>query len=81
MYENSLDSATSAEDQGTRRLSVSLGHSRTAEVSSLMESSRNLITEWDQAHIIRETSERTACEENVMGGYGKPMVGNQKVSD
>ena len=44
MYENSLDSATSAEDQGTRHLSVRLGRSRTEEVTSLMKSSRNLIT-------------------------------------
>ena len=63
MYENSLDSAISAEDQGRRRRSVSLGHSRTAEVTSLVESSRNLITGWDQAHIIRETNERAVCEE------------------
>ena len=63
MYENSPDSATFAEDQGTRHQSVSPGRSRTAEVTSLVESSRNLITGWDQAHIIRETNERAACEE------------------
>ena len=63
MYKNSLDSATSAEDQGTRHLIVSPGRSRMAEVTSLTESSRNLITGWDQAHISRETNERAACEE------------------
>ena len=63
MYENSLDSAISAEDQGIRRRSVRLGRNGMAEVTSLMESSRNLITGWDQAHIIRETNERAACEE------------------
>ena len=62
MYKNSLDSAISAEDQDIRRLSVSPGRSRTAEVTSLEESSRNQITGWDKAHIIRETSERAAHE-------------------
>ena len=63
MYENSLDSAIYVEDQGIRHRSVRLGRSRTAEVTSLVESSCNLITGWDQAHIIRETNERAACEE------------------
>ena len=63
MYGNSLASATSAEDQGTRHRSVRLGHSRMAEVTSLMESLLNLITVWDQAHIIRETNERVIREE------------------
>ena len=63
MYENTLDSATSVEDQGTRHRSVSLSCSRMAEVTTLVESSRNLITGWDQAHIIRETNERAAHEE------------------
>ena len=62
MYKNSLDSAISAEDRGIRRRSVSLGRSRMAEVTSLVESSRNLITGWDQAHIIRETNERATRE-------------------
>ena len=62
-YGNSLDSATSTEDQGTKCRSVRLGHSRTAEVTSLVESSCNLITGWDQAHIIRETNERVTYEE------------------
>ena len=61
-YGNSLDSAIFAEDQGIRHRSVRLGRSRTAEVISLVESSRNLITGWDQAHIIREMSERAARE-------------------
>ena len=63
MYGNSLDSATSVEDQGIRRQSVRLGLSRMAEVISLAERLRNLITRWDQAHIIRETNERAAREE------------------
>ena len=40
-YGNSLDSATFAEDQGTRHLSVRLGRSRTAEVTSLVARQRN----------------------------------------
>ena len=63
MYRNSLASAISAEDQGTRHQSVSLGRSRMAGVTSLKESLRNLITGWDQAHIIRETNERATREE------------------
>ena len=59
----SLDNAISAEDQDTRCRSVRQGRSRTAEVTSLVESSHNLITGWDQAHIIREMNERAACEE------------------
>ena len=62
-YGNSQDSAIFAEDQDTRHLSASLGRSRTAEVTSLTERSRNLITGWDQALIIRETNERAAYEE------------------
>ena len=38
MSGNSLDNATFAEDQVIRRWSVSLGHSRMAEVTSLAES-------------------------------------------
>ena len=63
MYGNSLASAISVEDQGKRHWSVSLGRSRMAEVTSLEESSHNLITGWDQAHIIRETNERATHEE------------------
>ena len=60
--ENSLDYAIFAEDQGIRHRSVKLGRSKAAEVISLEESSRNRITRWDKAHIIRETNERAACE-------------------
>ena len=58
---DSLHNATFAEDQGIRRRSVNLGHSRMAEVTSLVESSRNQITGWNKAHIIRETNERADC--------------------
>ena len=62
-YGNSPDSATSGDVQGTKHRSVSPGCSKLAEVTSLKESSRNLITGWDQAHIIREANERAACKE------------------
>ena len=63
MYENSLASATSVDVQGTKHRSVSPGRSKLAEVTSLEESSHNLLAGWDQAHIIREMNERAAREE------------------
>ena len=63
IYGNSLDNATSAEDQATRPRSVSPGRSRMAEVTSLKASSCNPPIKWDQKHIIREMSERATREE------------------
>ena len=63
MYRNSLVSATSVGAQGTKRQSVGLIRSKPAEVTSLEESSYNLLTGWDQAHIIRETNERATHED------------------
>ena len=63
MYENSLDSATSVDEQGTKRRSVGQSCSKLAEVISLEASLRNPLTGWDQDHIIRETNERATCEE------------------
>ena len=63
MYENSLVYATSVVVQGTKHRSEIPGHSKPAEVTSLEESSHNLLTGWDQAHIIRETNERATREE------------------
>ena len=60
MSGNSLVSATSVVTQGTKHQSVDLNSSKLAEVTSLEDSSRNLLTGWDQAHIIRETNERAA---------------------
>ena len=62
-YGNSLDSATFAEDQDTRHLSVSQGRSRTAEVTSLVAMQRNPPSDRTTDSIIRETSERATCEE------------------
>ena len=56
MYGNSLDSATSAEDQGTRRQSVSLGRSRMAEVTSLVARQHNPPLDSTMDSIIREMS-------------------------
>ena len=61
-YGNSLDSAISAEDQDTRHLSVSPGHSRMAEVTSLVAMQRNPPLDRTMDSIIRETSERAAHE-------------------
>ena len=61
-YGNSLDSATFAEDQDTRHLSVSPDRSRTAEVSSLVAMQCNPPSDSTMDSIIRETSERAACE-------------------
>ena len=58
-----LVSATYLIAQGTKHQSVSLGRSKPSEVTSLEESSCNLLTGWDQAHIIRETNERATREE------------------
>ena len=63
MYGNSLDSATSAGDQGTRHLSVSLGHSRMVEVTSLVARQCKPPPDSTMDSIIRETNERAACEE------------------
>ena len=63
MYENSLDSAISAEDQGIRCQSVSLGRSRMAEVTSLMVRQRNPPPDSTMDSITRETSKRAACED------------------
>ena len=63
MYKNSLAIATSADVQRTKHRSVSPGCSKPAEVTSLEESLHNLITGWDQAHIIKETNEGAAREE------------------
>ena len=62
-YRNFLDNATSVVIQGTKCQRLGPGHSKLAEVTSLKESSRNLLTGWDQAHIIRETNERATREE------------------
>ena len=62
-YGNSLDSATSVVALGTKHWSVSLGRSKRKEVISLKASLRNLLTGWDQAHIISEMNERATCEE------------------
>ena len=56
MYENSLDSATSAEDQSTRHRSVSLGRSRMAEVTSLVARQCNPPSDSTTDSIIREMS-------------------------
>ena len=63
MSEISLVSATSVVAQGKKRQSVNLGRSKPAEVTSLKESSCNLLTGCVQAHIIRETNEGAAHEE------------------
>ena len=63
MYENYLDSATSVEDQDTRRLSVSPGRSRTAEVTSLVARQRNPLPDSTMDSITREMSERAARED------------------
>ena len=62
-YGNSLDNATSVVIQGTKRWNVGPGRSMLGEVTSLEERSRNLLTGWDQAHIIRETNESATREE------------------
>ena len=56
MYENSLDSATFVEGQATRRRSVNPGHSKPAEVISLMARQRNPPSDSTIDSIIRETS-------------------------
>ena len=63
MYENSLDSAISAEDQDTRHQSVSVGRSRMAEVTSLVARQRNPPLDSTMDSITRETNERAAREE------------------
>ena len=63
MYKNSLDSAISADEQATKHQSVGPGRSKPAEVTSLKESLHNLLTGWDQAHIIREMNVRATCKE------------------
>ena len=63
MYGNSLDSATYVEDQGIRRRSVSLGRSRTAEVTSLVARQRNPPTDSTMDRITREMSERATRED------------------
>ena len=63
MYKNSLDSTTSVSKQATKHGSVSLSHSKLAEIISLNASLHNPLTGWDQDHIIREMNERATCEE------------------
>ena len=63
MYENSLDSAISADVQATKCKSVGLNHRKPAEVTSLVARLHNLPTEWDQDHLIRETSEGVNLED------------------
>ena len=60
---NSLVNAISVDEQGTKHRSVNPSHNQPAEVTSLTESLHNLVTRWDQAHIIRETSERATRED------------------
>ena len=60
---NSLDNAISAEDQGTRRRSVSLRRSKPAEVTSLMVQQCNHPPDSTADSLIRETNERAAREE------------------
>ena len=63
MYKNSLDSATSADAQGTMRWSVSPGRSRPAEVTSLMASPRNPPADHTRDSIIREMNERATHDD------------------
>ena len=63
MYRNSLDKATSVVVRGTKCWSIGPDRSKPAEVTSLEGSLQNLLTRWNQAHIIREINERAACEE------------------
>ena len=49
MYESSLDSATSVDEQAAKCQSVDLSHNKLAEVISLKASLRNLLTGWNQA--------------------------------
>ena len=62
-YGNSLDSATFAKDQGTRHLSVRLGCSRMAKVTSLVARQRYLPPDSTMDSITRETSERATHED------------------
>ena len=63
MYGNTLDSATSVEEQATRCRSVSPGHCRPAEVTSLVARQHNPLMDSTTDNIIREKNERAACEE------------------
>ena len=63
IYENSMVNATPVVVQGTKHRSVGPNRSKLAEVTSLKECSRNLLTGWDQAHIIREMNKRATREE------------------
>ena len=60
---NSLDNAISAEDQGTRCQSVSLGRGKPVEVTSLVAQQRNHPPDSTMDSLIRETNERAAHEE------------------
>ena len=63
MYENSLDSAISEEDQSIRRQSVRLGSSRMAEVTSLVARQRHPPLDSTMDSITRETNERATRED------------------
>ena len=66
-YGNSLDSATSAEEQATRHRSVSPGRSKLAEVTSLVVRQCNPPLDSTTDSIIRETNERATPEDSRYG--------------
>ena len=63
MYKNSLASATYADDQATKCLSVGQSHKQMAEVTSLVVRLRNPPMNLHKVHISREMSEGEAHED------------------